>query len=98
MNLFKNKKRRLSFTRLLLISFGFMAAFSIFLHDHEFDPFTTDEDCAPCQWTQISVDLGSDAPSLDFIPITFINDAVVLISPHKNFKHTYFGLSPPVFS
>lgn len=98
MRLFKNKKRRFTFAGLVLISFSIMTAFSIYLHDHEFDPFSVDEDCAPCQWTQVSLNLDPDAPSLEVVPITFINHAVVSIVPHKSFKHTYFGLSPPVFS
>lgn len=98
MSFFKSKKRRLSLTRILLTSFGVMVAFSIYLHDHEFDPFTTDEDCAPCQWSQISVNLTSDISSLDFIPIIFTNEAEIGVLHYKNFKHSYFGLSPPVFS
>ena len=95
MSLFKKKKRRLSFAGLVLVSFSIMAAFSIFLHDHEFDPLSTDEDCAPCQWTQINVDVNSDVPTIDFIPVTFSNDVEIGIPHYKNFKHTYFGLSPP---
>ena len=98
MNIFNIKKRRLSLVGLVLISFTIMAAFSIFLHDHEFDLHSTDEDCAPCQWTQISVDVDSDAPSLDIIPITFSGNAEVVTFHFKNFKYSYFGLSPPVFS
>jgi len=118
MSLFKKKKRRLSFAGLVLVSFSIMAAFSIFLHDHEFDPLSTDdfsimaafsiflhdhefdplstdEDCAPCQWTQINVDVNSDVPTINFIPVTFSNDVEIGIPHYKNFKHTYFGLSPP---
>jgi hypothetical protein len=98
MSLFKNKKRRFSFSVLVLISFSIMAAFSIFLHEHEFDPFSTDEDCAPCQWAQINVNVDSDIPSLDFVPIAFTNESKVGVFHYKNFKHTYFGLSPPAFS
>jgi len=98
MELFKNKNRRFTFAGLILISFSIMAAFSIFLHDHEFDPFTMDEDCAPCHWTQISVNLDLDIPSINFIPVTFSNKVEAGVFHYKNFKHIYFGLSPPVLS
>jgi hypothetical protein len=98
MSLFKNKKRRLSIAGFVLISLSIMAAFSIFLHDHEFDPLSTDEDCAPCHWTQFNVDVNSDVPTVDFIPVTFSNEVVIETFHYKNFKHSYFGLSPPKFS
>jgi len=98
MSLFKNKKRRLSLAGFVLISFSIMAAFSIFLHDHEFDPFTPDDDCAPCHWTQINVDVDSDIPSVDFIPVTFSNEVEIGAIHFKSFKYSYFGLSPPAFS
>lgn len=96
MSLFKNKKRRPTFGGLILFSFSIMVAFSIYLHDH--DLFAADEDCAPCQWAQISVNLDSGTPSLEFIPITFSNELKVASFHHKNFKYFYFGLSPPAFS
>jgi len=98
MNLFKNIKYRLSLVGLLLISLGTMAVFSVFLHNHEFDPLSTDEDCAPCHWTQFNVDVDSDVPSVDFIPVTFSNEAETGTLHCKSFKYSYFGLSPPVFS
>lgn len=98
MSLFKNKKRRLSFACLVLVSFSIMAAFSIFLHNHEFDPSSTDEDCAPCQWTQINVNVNSDVPTINFIPVSFSNKIEIGVPHYKNFKHTYFGLSPPSVS
>ncbi len=98
MNLLKNKKHRLSLVGLVLISFSIMAGFSIFLHNHEFDLHSTDEDCAPCQWTQISVDVDSELPSLDFVPVTLSNKAEVATLHFKSFKYSYFGLSPPAFS
>ena len=75
-----------------------MAAFSIFLHDHEFDPLSTDEDCAPCHWTQINADVKSDVPSVDFIPTTFSKNLEVRAFHYNSFKYSYFGLSPPAFS
>lgn len=75
-----------------------MAAFSIFLHDHEFDPLSTDDDCAPCHWTQINADVKSDVPSVDFIPSSFSKKLEVQAFHFKSFKYSYFGLSPPVFS
>jgi len=98
MSLLTMKNRRLSIAGLVLISFTIMAAFSVFLHDHEFDPFSSDEDCAPCQWTQIHIDADSDLTSLDFIPVTFSNEVGIATFHFKNFKYSYFGLSPPVFS
>jgi hypothetical protein len=98
MSLFKNKKYRLSLVGLLLISLSVMAVFSIFLHDHEFDPLSTDEDCAPCHWTQINVDVDSDVPSVDFIPVISSNEIETGALHYKNFKYSYFGLSPPEFS
>ena len=75
-----------------------MAAFSIFLHDHEFDPLSTDEDCAPCHWTQINADVKSDVPSVDFIPTTVSKNLEVRKFHYSSFKYSYFGLSPPAFS
>ena len=98
MSLFKNKKRRLSLVGLVLVSFSIMAAFSIFLHDHEFDLHSTDEDCAPCQWTHVSVNADPDIPSIDFIPLISSNEVEIVTFNFKNFKYSYFGLSPPVFS
>ena len=98
MSLFKNKKRRLSLVGFVLINLIIMAAFSIFLHDHEFDPLSTDEDCAPCHWTQINTDVKSDVPSVDFIPTTFSKSLEVRTFHYSSFKYSYFGLSPPAFS
>jgi hypothetical protein len=98
MSLFNNKKRRLSLVGLVLVSFSIMAAFSIFLHDHEFDLHSTDEDCAPCHWTQVSVNADSDIPSVDFIPVISSNAVETGALHHKSFKYSYFGLSPPIFS
>ena len=98
MSLFKNKKRRLSLVGFVLINLIFMAAFSVFLHNHEFDPLSTDEDCAPCHWTQISADVKSDVPSVDFIPATFSKHLEAQAFHFKSFKYSYFGLSPPIFS
>jgi len=98
MSLFKNKKRRLSLAGFVLISFSIMAAFSIFLHDHQFDPFTPDDDCAPCHWTQINVDVDPDISSVDFIPATFSKNLEVRAFHYNSFKYSYFGLSPPTFS
>lgn len=75
-----------------------MAAFSIFLHNHEFDLLSTDEDCAPCHWTQINADVESDVPSVNFIPATFSKSLEVQSFHFKSFKYSYFGLSPPIFS
>jgi len=98
MNLYKNKKCRLSIAGFVLISLSIMATFSIFLHNHEFDPLSTDEDCAPCHWTQINADVKSDVPSVDFIPATFSKKLEVRTSHYNSFKYSYFGLSPPALS
>jgi hypothetical protein len=98
MTLIKNKKRCLSIARLVLISLSIMAMFSIFLHDHEFDHLSTDEDCVPCQWTQISIDVDPEVPSIDYIPVSFSKHIEIGIFHYKNLKHSYFGLSPPSFS
>ena len=98
MKLFKNNKCRLPLVGLLLISLGTMAVFSIFLHNHELDPLSFDEDCAPCHWTQFNVDVDSDIPSVNYISVTFLSEIEIVTSHYKNFKYSYFGLSPPIFS
>ena len=95
MSLFKNNKRRVPLASLILISFVIMAAFSIFLHDHELDPFTADEDCAPCHWTQTSISLDMDVPEAtveSWIRTRRVNSERISF---QKLLHTYFGRSPP---
>lgn len=83
-------------TRFLIFSFGFMVAFSIYLHNHEFDPFAADEDCAPCHWSQTATSLDIDIPDLN---VTSWVRSISVKSEHLLFPksiHTYFGRSPPL--
>ena len=85
-------------SRLILISFSIMAVFSIFLHDHEFDPGHPDENCAPCHWTHTTLNAEDPAPEpetiLTAIPYR-LSLEMVFIQPHK---FSYNGRSPPAFS
>lgn len=57
--------------RMTLIGFSLMAVFSVYLHDHDFDPAHLDEDCAPCHWSHISLNSEEPVPELD-IALTVI--------------------------
>jgi hypothetical protein len=98
MSFFKKNKYRPAFARLFAVCFGFMVAFSIYLHDHEFEHIEADEDCAPCHWTQTSVSLEMDTPDLT---VETWARSISLPSARITFQkllHTYFGRSPPLFS
>jgi len=91
-------KQTLSVTRLALISFCIMAVFSIYLHNHDFDPVHSEVDCAPCHWTHTSVNLESLAPVPEtvFYPIAYPPFQESLIVPALKFS--FYERSPPVLS
>ncbi|QPJ62994.1 MAG: hypothetical protein G3M70_14360 [Candidatus Nitronauta litoralis] len=81
----------------IALCFGVMTLFSPILHDHDWDPFHAESDCAPCNWTQSNVSLEVQTPdtSVDFRIIVWQLPALGTIP--ARFLKTFNSRSPPSF-
>jgi len=83
---------------LVLLSFGGMAGYSVFLHNHDLDFNHAHDDCASCQWIQAHEIDKTDSPEIIQTPLAHaIKYRTQQLEP-QTVPSGFYSRGPPTFS